>query len=81
MFTPHFDNALARSLRARVDARLVNEHGHDRRLALGALGETQTLVDAHPDVPEFRGALATVQIAPFRRQGATCRGCGPRSWR
>lgn len=55
--------ALARSLRARVDARLAMAHSHDQRRALGALGEAQALVDAHPDVPEFRRTLATVQIA------------------
>lgn len=55
--------ALARSLRARVDARLVMAHGHDHRRALEALGEAQALVDAHPDVPEFRRTLAAVQIA------------------
>lgn len=55
--------ALARSLRARIDARLVIDHGRDQRLAFQALGEAQSLVDAHPDVPEFRRTLATVQIA------------------
>jgi len=55
--------AIARSLRARIDARLVIDHGRDQRLALQALGEAQSLVDAHPDVPEFRRTLATVQIA------------------
>jgi hypothetical protein len=55
--------ALARSLRARIAARLVTEHGGDYRLAIAALEEAHTLVDAHPDVPEFRRSLAMVQIA------------------
>lgn len=55
--------AIARSLRARIDARLVIDHGRDQRLALQALGEAQSLIDAHPDVPEFRRTMATVQIA------------------
>jgi len=55
--------ALARSLRARIAARLVTEHGGDDRLATTALEEAHTLVDAHPDVPEFRRSLATVQMA------------------
>lgn len=55
--------ALARSLRVRIDAMLVIDFGQDRRQALHALKEAQSLVDAHPDVPEFRRALATAQIA------------------
>ncbi len=55
--------ALARSLRARVDARLVIGHGRDQRVARDALSEAQSLVDAYPEVPEFRRTLATVQIA------------------
>jgi len=55
--------AIARSLRARINARLVIEHGHDQQRALQALNEAWALVDAHPDVPEFRRTLATAQIA------------------
>lgn len=55
--------AIARSLRARINARLVIDHGRDQRLALPALKEAQSLVDAYPDVPEFRRTLATAQIA------------------
>lgn len=55
--------AIARSLRARINARLVIDHGRDQRLALQALNEAQSLVDAFPDVPEFRRTLATAQVA------------------
>lgn len=55
--------ALARSLRARVDALLVIGHGRDRSIARRALVEAQALVAAHPEVPMFRHALATAQIA------------------
>ena len=55
--------ALGRSLRARVDAKLVMGHGRDQRVAMRALTEAQSLVDENPDVPEFRRTLATVQIA------------------
>lgn len=55
--------AIARSLRARINARLVIDHGRDQRFALQALNEAQSLVDAYPDVPEFRRTLATAQIA------------------
>lgn len=55
--------ALARALRARIDARLTVAHGHDPRLARHALAEARSLVDAWPEVPEFRRALAMAQIA------------------
>lgn len=55
--------ATARSLRARINARLVINYGQDRRLAREALDEAQSMVDAHPDVPEFRRTLAAAQIA------------------
>ncbi|PZO04871.1 MAG: hypothetical protein DCF29_09685 [Alphaproteobacteria bacterium] len=55
--------ALARALRARIDARLTMHHGHDPAAALRALAEAESLVEAHPDVPEFRRTLATAQIA------------------
>lgn len=57
------DFAIARSLRARIDAELVMEHGRDPDLARRALGEAQALVDANPEAPEFRRTLAAVQIA------------------
>lgn len=55
--------ALARSLRARIDAGLVIGYGRDRGVALRALAEVQSLVDANPDIPEFRRSLAATQIA------------------
>jgi DNA-binding winged helix-turn-helix (wHTH) protein len=55
--------SLARSLRARIAARLVMDHRNDERLVLDALEEAQSLVDAHPNVPEFQRTLATVQTA------------------
>jgi DNA-binding winged helix-turn-helix (wHTH) protein len=58
---PNF--ALARALRARIDARLAMGFGHGPQLADRALAESRLLVEAHPDVPEFRRALATAQIA------------------
>ena len=58
---PNF--ALARALRARIDARLAMGHGHGPLLAQRALGEARSLVDAHPDVAEFRRTLATAQMA------------------
>lgn len=55
--------ALARALRARINARLSMDHGHGPQLADRALGEARSLVEAYPDVPEFRRTLATTQIA------------------
>lgn len=58
---PNF--SLARALRARINARLAMGYGHGPLLAERALAESRSLVNAHPDVPEFRRALATAQIA------------------
>lgn len=70
--------AIARSLRARINARLVTNHRQDRRLALQALDEAQSLADAHPDVPEFQRTLAAAQVAT----GGTARRLGkPRKGR
>lgn len=55
--------AQARALRAEVNARRVIAHGAPPALARAALEESRALVADHPDVPEFRRALATAQIA------------------
>lgn len=62
--------ALARALRTRIDSRLVLEHGHDPALARAALAEARSLVADHPELPEFRRALATAQMANGDLRGA-----------
>ena len=62
--------ALARALRASIDARLVMAHGHDPASAHRALAEARMLVEAYPEVPEFRHALSTTQLATGDLPGA-----------
>lgn len=62
--------ALARALRVRIDSQLVVRHGVDRSVAHAALTEAQSLVAAHPEMPEYRRALAAAQIATGDLDGA-----------
>lgn len=62
--------AQARALRAEINARRVIEHGAPPALALAALEDMRALVARHPDIPEFRRALATAQIASGDFRGA-----------
>jgi DNA-binding winged helix-turn-helix (wHTH) protein len=62
--------ALARALRVRVVADLVLRHGHDPRLAAGAVAEARSLVEAYPFAADFKYTLARAQLAAGDGAGA-----------
>lgn len=54
---------VARALLARVEADLTLRYAYPGEMAQAARAEAARLVDAHPDVPEFRYALARTELA------------------